>query len=78
MGGRKSADTIDNLVALTRECHDKAHGAESRIWKERFKEIVFNRNLISYKQKIKSHETYNSASNVSICIQHLGTQAEYG
>lgn len=43
MGGRKSADTIDNLVALTRECHNRAHGPDSRLWKQRFKEIIANR-----------------------------------
>ena len=26
MGGRPNADTPDNLIALCRECHEKAHG----------------------------------------------------
>ena len=43
MGGCKSADRIDNLIALCRLCHDKAHGIEARKFKEILKEIIVNR-----------------------------------
>jgi hypothetical protein len=43
MGGRESMDKIDNLIALSRECHDKAHGPLSRWYKEVFKNIIKNR-----------------------------------
>jgi hypothetical protein len=33
-------DAPGNLIALCRECHDKAHGPDSRTEKERFKELV--------------------------------------
>jgi len=38
MGGRKSADRIDNLIALCRECHTKAHANE--ITKEELHEYI--------------------------------------
>lgn len=44
--GAKSKDACDdpsNLIALCRECHDKAHGPLSRWYKEIFKDIVNNR-----------------------------------
>jgi 5-methylcytosine-specific restriction endonuclease McrA len=34
MGGRKGADTLDNLVALCRECHGKAHAGKIEGLKE--------------------------------------------
>ena len=36
-------DKVDNLVALCRNCHDKAHGPSSRHWKEMLKDITKSR-----------------------------------
>jgi 5-methylcytosine-specific restriction endonuclease McrA len=41
MGGRKSADYIENLIALCRNCHEAAHAG--KISKERLKEITTER-----------------------------------
>lgn len=43
MGGGQSADTIDNLIALSRECHNKAHGPLSKWYKDVFKTKVKER-----------------------------------
>ncbi len=36
-------DKVDNLVALCRPCHDKAHGPASRWWKEKLTDIAKSR-----------------------------------
>lgn len=36
-------DDVSNLIALCRDCHDKAHGHLSRWYKEVFKNIIKNR-----------------------------------
>lgn len=36
-------DAFENLVALCRECHDKAHGVDSRDMKDMLKQITKSR-----------------------------------
>ena len=36
-------DSVTNLIALCRRHHDCAHGPESKIWKEKFKQIISKR-----------------------------------
>jgi 5-methylcytosine-specific restriction endonuclease McrA len=36
-------DDAHNIIALSRECHDKAHGIESRKYRDIFKMIIANR-----------------------------------
>lgn len=38
MGGRKNADVIENLIALCRDCHNKAH--DNKISKEELFNIL--------------------------------------
>ena len=37
-------DEATNIIALSRECHNKAHGPEARKFKEVLKTIIANRN----------------------------------
>jgi 5-methylcytosine-specific restriction endonuclease McrA len=37
---KKEQDAVDNLIALCRECHDEAHGRNSRELKREFKIIA--------------------------------------
>lgn len=41
MGGRKSADNINNLIALCRCCHDDAHN--NKISKEKLRSLIQKR-----------------------------------
>ena len=36
-------DEVNNLVALCRECHDKAHGPMASVYKVKFKQIISKR-----------------------------------
>jgi 5-methylcytosine-specific restriction endonuclease McrA len=40
---KDAQDNPDNLVALCRQCHDIAHGPESRAFREQLKEIILKR-----------------------------------
>ena len=40
LGGK---DTIDNLIALARNCHEAAHGAMAAAHKIKFKDIISRR-----------------------------------
>jgi 5-methylcytosine-specific restriction endonuclease McrA len=40
---KKEQDHIDNLCGLCRDCHTKAHGPESRLWKEKLTQIAKSR-----------------------------------
>ena len=43
MGGSHLQDRIDNLIGLCRLDHERAHGTESKYYKELFKEIISKR-----------------------------------
>jgi len=43
MGGSHLQDRIDNLIGLCRLDHERAHGTESKYYKELFKEIISRR-----------------------------------
>ena len=43
LGGK---DTIDNLIALARNCHENAHGPMAVSHKRKFKEIISKRKVL--------------------------------
>ena len=52
-GRGKGKDTIDNLAALCRECHDKCHGNAKTYLHPDVMQAIHDKYFEKYKQKIK-------------------------